>query len=89
MSKPVIRLGDSTSHGGKVIEASMQTDSLQKSLARVGDKVSCPIPGHGVCPIVSGDMTFIVDGKPVARAGDKTACGAVLIATQQATIDLV
>ena len=89
MSKPVIRLGDSTSHGGKVIEASMQTDSLQMSLARVGDKVSCPIPGHGVCPIMSGDMTFIVDGKAVARAGDKTSCGAVLIPTQQATIDLV
>lgn len=89
MSKQIIRLGDSTSHGGKVIEASSQTDSLQKPLARLGDKVSCPIPGHGTCPIVSGDMTFIVDGKPVARAGDKTSCGAVLIPTQQSTIDLV
>jgi uncharacterized Zn-binding protein involved in type VI secretion len=32
-------------------------------------------------------MTLIIDGKPAARHGDKTACGAVLIAGQQATID--
>jgi uncharacterized Zn-binding protein involved in type VI secretion len=30
---------------------------------------------------------MIVDGKPAARHGDKTACGATLIAGQQATID--
>nr|WP_281914603.1 PAAR domain-containing protein [Massilia varians] len=30
-----------------------------------------------------------MDGKPAARHGDKTACGATLIAGQQATIDKV
>ena len=89
MSKPFIRLGDSTSHGGKVIEASAQTDSLHIQVARLGDKVTCPIPGHGTCPIVTGDFTLIVDGKPVAREGDKTSCGAVLIPSQHPTIDLV
>ena len=85
MSKPFIRLGDKTSHGGSVIEASGQTDSGNIKVARVGDKVSCPIRGHGTCPIVSGDFALIVDGKAVAREGDKTSCGAVLISSQQAT----
>ncbi|AQR68823.1 MULTISPECIES: PAAR domain-containing protein [Janthinobacterium] len=87
MAGPVIRLGDKTSHGGTVLEASAVSDSGGIGMARVGDKVACPLPGHGVCPIVSGDSSFIVDGKPVARHGDKTSCGALLIASQQATID--
>ncbi|PHV24928.1 hypothetical protein CSQ93_26620 [Janthinobacterium sp. BJB426] len=87
MAGPVIRLGDKTSHGGTVLEASAVSDSGGIGMARVGDKVACPLPGHGVCPIVSGDPGFIVDGKPVARHGDKTSCGALLIASQQATID--
>lgn len=89
MSKPLIRLGDSTSHGGTVITASAQTDILGIQVARIGDKTSCPIPGHGSPPIVTGDLTLIVDGKPVARQGDKTGCGAILIPSQQPTIDLV
>ena len=87
MAGPLIRLGDKTSHGGAVIEASPHSDSGGIGVARMGDKTSCPI--HGSSPIVSGDTTFIVDGKPAARHGDKTACGAVLIAGQQATIDNV
>ena len=89
MAGPLIRLGDKTSHGGSVIEASTLSDVGGVGIARVGDKTSCPIPGHGTNPIVSGDMTMIVDGKPVARHGDKTACGAVLIAGQQTTIDQI
>jgi uncharacterized Zn-binding protein involved in type VI secretion len=89
MSGPVIRIGDKTSHGGTVLEASALTDSGGKGVARVGDKVSCPIKNHGTCPIVSGDPTMIVDGKAVARHGDKTSCGAVLIASQQNTSDQV
>lgn len=85
MSGPLIVLGDKTSHGGSVIEASPNSDSGGKGIARVGDKATCP--KHGPNPIVSGDATLIVDGKPAARNGDKTACGATLIAGQQVTID--
>jgi uncharacterized Zn-binding protein involved in type VI secretion len=87
MSGPVIRLGDKTSHGGAVLEASPHSDSGGIAIARLGDKTSCPIHGNGT--IASGDMTMIVDGKPVARNGDKTSCGATLIAGQQATVDNV
>jgi hypothetical protein len=34
--------------------------------------------------IITGDPSFIVDGAPVARAGDMTSCGSKLIASQQA-----
>ena len=85
MAGPCIRKGDKTSHGGAVIEASPHSDIAGVGIARLGDKVSCPM--HGNNAIVSGDTTMIVDGKPVARHGDKTACGAVLIAGQQTTID--
>ncbi len=85
MAGPLIRLGDKTSHGGTVIEASPHSDTGGKGIARMGDKTSCP--AHGSNPIVSGDMTLIIDSKPAARHGDKTACGAILIAGQQGTID--
>ena len=85
MGKNFIVLGDSTSHGGKVIEASGSSASGDVRIARIGDKVTCPKKGHGTCAIVTGDATVIVDGKPVARDGDKTACGAVLIASQGMT----
>jgi uncharacterized Zn-binding protein involved in type VI secretion len=87
MPGPVIRLGDKTSHNGTVAEASTMSDSGGKGIARMGDKVSCPI--HGSTTITSGDQTCIVDGKPVARHGDKTSCGATLIASQQATVDFI
>lgn len=87
MAGPLIRLGDKTSHGGAVIEASTQSDIGGIGIARMGDKTSCPLPGHGITPIVSGDMTMIVDGKPAARQGDTTGCGATLIASQQTTVD--
>jgi uncharacterized Zn-binding protein involved in type VI secretion len=89
MAGPVIRLGDKTTHGGVVIEASSMSDSGGIGIARMGDKTVCPLPGHGAPPIITGDMTCIVDGKPVARHGDKTACGASLIAGQQNTIDQI
>ncbi|MBB5017725.1 putative Zn-binding protein involved in type VI secretion [Chitinivorax tropicus] len=89
MSKPFILLGDSTDHGGAVLEGSPYSDIEGKPIARVGDKVSCPIPGHGVTVIATGDATCLIDGKPVARHGDKTACGATLIASQTLVVDKV
>lgn len=80
--RPFIVIGDRTDHGGVVIGATMATDTHGKRLARVGDQVTCPKKGHGTTVIVSGDPTMIVDGAPVARHGDKCACGATLISSQ-------
>ena len=86
MSRPVIVVGDRTSHGGVVITGSPFSDIDGKAIARIGDKVTCPQKGHGsVTTIVTGDLTDIIDGSPLARHGDKTACGAVLISSQMLT----
>lgn len=82
MSRPFIVIGDQTDHGGVVVGSTMTTDTHGKRLARVGDQVTCPKRGHGTTVIVTGDPTMIVDGAPVARHGDKCACGATLISSQ-------
>ncbi|CAI8848886.1 PAAR domain-containing protein [Pseudomonas monsensis] len=78
--KDAIRLGDSTTHGGKVLEAFSQTDLNGKPIAGVGHKVSCPLC-KGIFPIAEGSSTYTVDGTPIALDGMKTACGAALIAS--------
>ena len=79
--KRVIRLGDPTSHGGTVVSASSSVIINGKPVARVGDSVTCPIPGHGVVTIVEGDSAWLDDGRPIALEGHKTSCGASLITT--------
>jgi uncharacterized Zn-binding protein involved in type VI secretion len=46
--------------------------------ACVGDTHVCPIPGHGSSPILPNGSSILVDGKPVARVGDATGCGAMI-----------
>ena len=87
MGRPVIILGDRHSHGGCVITAAPATDTHGVPIARLGDLVVCPIPGHGINLIASGDPTCIIDGQPVARHGDVTSCGATIFHSQQPTID--
>ena len=86
MSGRFIVLGDPTSHGGKVLEASVETKIGGKGFARVGDKVSCP-RCRRTTVIASGDNSCLIDGKAAAREGDVTACGAKLIASQALTFD--
>lgn len=88
MGRPFIVIGDKTDHGGVVIQGATASDAAGKKIARVGDKVTCPRRGHGhTTVIVSGDPTCVIDGQPAARHGDKTACGATLIASQATTTD--
>ena len=79
--KRVIRLGDPTSHGGTVVSASSTVNINGKPVARLGDSVTCPIPGHGAVTIVEGDSAWLDDGRPIALEGHKTSCGASLIST--------
>ncbi|MCA8320092.1 PAAR domain-containing protein [Burkholderia cepacia] len=88
MGSAFIREGDTTSHGGRVISCTSTNIVFGKPLALEGDMVSCPKCG-GVYPIVGvriRSMTF--GGRAVATDGDKTACGATLIASQgMATVE--
>ncbi len=85
MGRPLIVMGDRTSHGGSVITADMTFDINGKCVARIGDLTVCP-KCKGVFPIKSGASDLVDgDGSGYARHMDETACGAKLIATQMTT----
>lgn len=78
----IIRLGDPTDHGGKVISVTATWFTVEGiAVARVGDQCSCPKRGHNNCTIADGNPNHVIDGIEVAYAGNKTTCGAVLQAT--------
>ena len=79
MGKGVIRLGDPTSHGGKVTSATSRLNIMGIDVARKGDTCSCPM--HNNCTIDEGDPNHTIDGVPVAYEGHKVSCGATLIST--------
>ncbi|WP_028693571.1 PAAR domain-containing protein [Pseudomonas cremoricolorata] len=76
----IIRLGDTTSHGGVVLSAISHTHLNGKPIAGKGDRVLCPLC-KGEFAIIEGSSTYRVNGTPVALEGMKTACGASLIAS--------
>jgi uncharacterized Zn-binding protein involved in type VI secretion len=78
--KDVIRLGDTTDHGGEVVSASRWMKFRGISVARVGDLVNCPEhPDTNPNFIVEGDQKFKDHGVPVARHGHRATCGCSLI----------
>ena len=77
-----ITVGATTTHGGKVISGSPHTTHNGIPISRKGDKVICK-KCKKLTTILTGDASFIIDGAPIARAGDVTSCGAKLIAVQQ------
>lgn len=81
MGLPIVRLGDLTSHGGTVVTASMMHTIDGVGIARVGDNIACPIPGHGVNAIVEGAPNYLIGGRMVALHGHRAACGCTLIAS--------
>ncbi len=88
MSKrPFIIIGCKTDHGGTVVEGAPTTFHYGIPISRIGDAVPCPIPGHGGAVIATGDPSCIIDGKPAARHGDKTTCGATLLMRQSPSVD--
>jgi len=80
IGKGIIRAGDSTSHGGKVLIADPTFKALGKAIAREGDLVSCP-KCRGVFPILVSGSERKHHGKKVAFDGDEAACGAKLISS--------
>lgn len=81
MALPIVRLGDKTTHGGAVISASPMHTLRGIGIARMGDMVACPMPGHGTNPIVEGSPVFTIEGRGVALHGHHSACGCALIAS--------
>ncbi|MCI1006671.1 MULTISPECIES: PAAR domain-containing protein [unclassified Herbaspirillum] len=81
MGRPFIVVGDKTSHGGTVISGDQTFLVHGKAVARVGDLTTCP-KCKGTFPITSGAGDMKSMGQAPARDGDRTACGATLMASQ-------
>ncbi|WP_244863000.1 PAAR domain-containing protein [Pseudomonas sp. Pc102] len=81
MPRGFVLLGDKTTHGGQVISASSTHVVHGKLAALVGDLVSCPIPGHGVNPIVEGCADWSENGRALVVDGCRSACGCQVISS--------
>lgn len=77
----IIRVGDATTHGGKVISGDTTMIVHGRPVARVGDMVICPAC-QGTFPIVEGNPGMRRNGKPIAYEGCRTSCGAQLLASE-------
>lgn len=78
--QPVIRIGDGSDHGGQMISGANKTTVDGIAVCRVGDMHTCPIPGHGTTPLVSGSGSFRCEGAAVGRIReDRVGCGAVIM----------
>jgi uncharacterized Zn-binding protein involved in type VI secretion len=76
----VIRLGDTSDHGGAMVTSASKTYYNDRLACRIGDILDCPI--HGPNPVAEGSAKQVVEGSPLARQGDHTECGAALISLQ-------
>ena len=80
MGKNVTVLGDSSSHGGKVIKTGQSTvTATNKSIAIDGLAMhSCPVQGHGITPITAITTKSYIAGKLIITSGAKASCGAII-----------
>ncbi len=81
MSRGFVLLGDKTTHQGEVISASSTMIVHGRPVALVGDNVSCPIPGHGVNPIVEGCLDWSENGRALVVNGCRSECGCQVISS--------
>ncbi|ABE29960.1 PAAR motif family protein [Paraburkholderia xenovorans LB400] len=49
----------------------------------VGHRHSCPL--HGIGTVTTGSDGVTVNGRPVARVGDMTSCGATIVSGSSTT----
>lgn len=81
MSKGFVLLGDKTTHGGQVISATSTMLVNGKKVALLGDKISCPMPFHGVNAIIEGSPEWMSDGKAIVVNGCRCQCGCQVISS--------
>lgn len=79
--KGVVRVGDKNTAGGVILNGSNSLRFGGVGVAREGDEVDCPIPGHGRTVIAEGHSAFRDNGVPVAFDGHRCACGCLLISS--------
>ena len=73
----IVRLGDSSDHGGKMVSATGLFTVNGIVVCVDGDSHRCPIIGHGTTS-VSSKNTLKSNSKSVIRVGDTAGCGATI-----------
>ncbi|WP_122312694.1 PAAR domain-containing protein [Pseudomonas coronafaciens] len=73
--------GDTTDHGGVVINGDQTKRINGFPVAHRGCDVICPL--HGASKIIGEENNLHIEGNTIALEGDLTSCGAKLISTQQ------
>jgi uncharacterized Zn-binding protein involved in type VI secretion len=91
MSLIIITVGDTTTHGGRVISGSPTHTLRGRQIARLGDLVDCVAHypdgrPHGVNKIIECSAAVTVGGIPVVLEGHKCECGCALIGSQPGTV---
>jgi uncharacterized Zn-binding protein involved in type VI secretion len=77
MMSAIVRLGDSSTHGGSIISTVINNiDCNGLNVAVVGSMLDCPI--HGVNPIVSSPSKITASQNQLATVGSVCRCGAIL-----------
>lgn len=79
MLKKVVRLGDISDHGGKMITANShyKADGIQTCVD--GDLHDCPLLDHGITKVHATTIITKSNGKYILRIGDMAECGAIII----------
>ena len=78
----VARIGDPGTHGGTLVNASVNTSIASKKVAVAGDKYNCPT--HGMQDVTATGLLKI-NGKKVIREGDLAGCGASITGVSSST----
>lgn len=79
--KGIIRIGDRTSGGGRVLAGSGRMKFQGIGVARINDPVSCPLTGHSPAYIAEGHPSMTDNGIAVAFHGHRCSCGCTLISS--------
>lgn len=80
----IVKKGDFSDHqfggvNGYIISVTTTVSTVEgEMIARVSDLHYCPIPGHGITPIINGSGNVKNESKIVACAGSKSGCGATI-----------
>ena len=80
MNIPLCRVGDHSNHGGVIISSPISNKyDNGAQIAVIGALHACPIPFHGVTPIISSPIVTVnFDNITAAMIGSVAGCGAVM-----------
>ena len=80
--KKVARIGDPGTHGGTLVNPSVNTTIAGSKVAVQGDMYNCPT--HGMQSVTATGLLRI-NGKKVIREGDLAGCGASITGVSSST----